>query len=113
MWPLSEIRRAFKGARPDELACSLDILSGQGVVVPGGELRVGWRRGCATKRAKRAARRLSARREPKSQAPPRPALTLGVTPTALGWRSASPKLAPTFFLATLADPSLCSFFELA
>jgi hypothetical protein len=45
LWPLTEISRAFKGARPDELAFLLDILSGQGVVVPVGEPRVGWRRG--------------------------------------------------------------------
>ena len=45
LWPLTEISRAFKGARPEELALLLDILSGQGVVVPVGEPRVGWRRG--------------------------------------------------------------------
>lgn len=45
LWPLAEISRAFKGARPEELAFLLDILSGQGVVVPVGEPRVGWRRG--------------------------------------------------------------------
>jgi hypothetical protein len=45
LWPLAEISRAFKGARPEELALLLDILSGQGVVVPVGEPRVGWRRG--------------------------------------------------------------------